>query len=432
MTQRKHFKRLVRDRMRKTGESYATARRHVVEGASDAAGAHDPHLPGTNPATAALRVLLAGGSRTEAPTEAMVFGVAGGIGAGVFAFRYEKENFSSFFVSGRHRWDDDLAFIQTAVGRFGAEARITESGGAVASERQLDEALARGGPVIAWVDAAHLPHRALPRIYSGGAYHVVVVYGSSDSGEAFRIGDLADEPFEISRSDFSAARGRIKKQKNRLLTLEGAADRDLATAIHEGLAACHHGLLHGRMKNFTIEAFSSWAERLSGKVDKESWDRMFPIGGPLWSGLTSIFDYVEFYGSGGGLMRPMFATFLREARVLTGDERLGALAEAYSELGGEWSALAESALPDGVEAFEEAKRLLTTKSELFFSGGSSEQIADVWKRLGEMRDRAQEAFPLSSFEASDLRRALQSRVRQLYEREVAAAEALGQVVATLA
>jgi hypothetical protein len=92
MTSHEYLKQLVRARMTKTGESYATARRHVLRQAAQPSA--DPvnqwHFPGNVPATTALRVLLAhAGVRSPhggAPfSEAMLFGIAGGIGIGVFS-----------------------------------------------------------------------------------------------------------------------------------------------------------------------------------------------------------------------------------------------------------------------------------------------------------------------------------------------------------
>src|SRR5689334_22754792 len=93
MTAHKHFKHLVRTRMDKTGESYTTARRHVLReaGKLPAEGPARWHLPGNIPATTALRVLLTAAGvrdpRTGEPiSEAMLFGIAGGVGIGVAAF----------------------------------------------------------------------------------------------------------------------------------------------------------------------------------------------------------------------------------------------------------------------------------------------------------------------------------------------------------
>src|SRR5437667_307197 len=80
------------------------------------------HFPGNVPAATALRVLLAhAGVRaphTGQPfSEALLFAVAGGVGAGMFSFFYEKEGFASFFVSGRHGWRDNLVYFRNALAR---------------------------------------------------------------------------------------------------------------------------------------------------------------------------------------------------------------------------------------------------------------------------------------------------------------------------
>src|SRR4051812_11568873 len=122
MTAHKHFKQLVRARMSQTGESYTTAWRHVIRAANIDDGDDRPtrwHLPGSIPAAAALRVLLTaagarhprGGNKGGPLSEAMVFGIAGGIGAGATSFYYEKGDFSSFFITGRHLWNDDRAYL---------------------------------------------------------------------------------------------------------------------------------------------------------------------------------------------------------------------------------------------------------------------------------------------------------------------------------
>ena len=153
--------------MTKTGEGYATARRQVIRQAPQKAT--DPatrcHFPGNVPAPTALRVLLAHAgvksSGTKEPlSEAMVFGIAGGIGAGVFSFLYEKEDFASFFIAGRHMWWDDKGYPVAACKRFGVQPIIKESSGVKPGEKHLRELLDAHGPVIAWIDMGSLPHRA--------------------------------------------------------------------------------------------------------------------------------------------------------------------------------------------------------------------------------------------------------------------------------
>src|SRR5207249_9747859 len=105
MTAHKHLKQRVRARMDKTGESYSTARRRLLEKlASPDSGWH---LPGCVRATTALRILPThAGVRaphTGRPfSEAMLFGIAGGVGIGVFSFFYEPEGFASLYLAGLH------------------------------------------------------------------------------------------------------------------------------------------------------------------------------------------------------------------------------------------------------------------------------------------------------------------------------------------
>jgi hypothetical protein len=435
MTQHKHLKQLVRARMEKTGESYSAARRQTVQQFQQiqqvipppAQPSHPQHFPGTVPAAAGLRVLFhhAGIGPLSEP---MVFGIAGGIGAGVMAFRYEKEDFSSFYIAGLHLWQDNVAYAKNACERVGLEPVIQESSGGRSAEKQLLAAL-DAGPVLAWVDMAHLPHRALPLAYSGMGYHLVTVYDADLGAGIAHIGDLADDPIEIPLSVLAEARGRIKSQKHRLLSVKGPGrPLDLRKAVNDGLRACHQALTSPKMKSFSLAAFKLWADRIHGSSGKESWDVMFPPGQHLWRGLTSIYDYIEHYGTGGGLMRPMYAEFFAEAAEALGDPALRELGERYAELGRGWSELADTALPSGVPMFREAKELCTARSELTLSGGATEEVRSVWARLGELGRQARECFPLTAGQAEGLRRDLKTRIEKLYEGETAALRALGAVV----
>jgi hypothetical protein len=434
MTQHKHLKQLVRARMEKTGESYSAARRQTVQQSpqvptpAPVQSGFPQHFPGTVPAAAGLRVLFhhAGLGPLSEP---MVFGIAGGIGAGVMAFRYEKEDFSSFYIAGLHLWQDNVAYAKKACERVGLAPVIQESSGGKSAEKQLLAAL-DAGPVLAWVDMAHLPHRALPQAYSGMGYHLVTVYDADPAAGIAHIGDLADDPIEIPLAALAEARGRIKSQKHRILGVKGPGrPLDLRKAVTEGLRACHQALTSPKAKSFSLTAFKDWADRIHGSSGKESWDVMFPSGHHLWRGLTSIYDYVEHYGTGGGLLRPMYAEFFAEAAGALGDPALRELGERYAELGRGWSALADAALPNGVPMFREAKELCTARSELILSGGDPEEVRSVWTRLGELGRQARECFPLTAAQAEGLRRDLKARIEKLYEGETAALRALGAVVA---
>jgi hypothetical protein len=442
MTAHKHFKQLVRSRMKKTGEGYATARRHILRQSAPGEPARDLpwHFAGSVPATTALRGLLAhAGVRdphTGAPfSEAMLFGIAGGIGIGVFSFLYEQENFASFFLAGRHLLHDSLAYLRNACKRLGIEPVVHETAGAKAAEQHLRSALAGGRPCVAWVDAAHLPHRALPAVASGSAYHVISVYRIDEAGQTASIGDRTDAPITISLADLAKARARIKKDKHRLLSIpDSASPADLAALVRGGLRACYDGLagaggIKSAATNFSLKAIRLWADRLHGSKDNERWERVFARGPRLWQGLTSVYDFIEHYGTGGGLCRPLFAEFLTEAVSAGADVRLADLASRYAELGRAWSALADAALPDEVRVCREAKELLARKAELIDGGGSTDEIRAARARLDELRPRTPDQFPLTEAECAQLRARLKARVQALYDAEVAARDAIGQAIA---
>jgi hypothetical protein len=366
----------------------------------------------------------------------MVFGIAGGIGIGVAEFRYEKEDFSSFYIAGRHMWQDDAGYLRAAFARFGIEPVVRETSGAKAADKQLREAIADGAPAIAWVDMTHLPHRGLPSQFSGGGYHLVTVYEIDDKAGSAWIGDLTDKPIAISLADLATARGRIKSFKNRLLSIPSVKSSvDTSSLAHAGLKACAGGLrskpIKGPASMGTLDALPAWAERLYGSADKEGWSRKFPRGHLLWQGLTSVYDLIEYYHTGGGLCRPLYAEFLAEAAELPDWRKLTPLSERYAQIGASWTDLADAAAPEPEPAFREARELCSRRAELFTEGNPDNAVGirQVWKRLGELKVAARESFPLSERDCAALLKSLQQRVVALHQAEVVAHAALLNAVA---
>ena len=251
--------------------------------------------------------------------------------------------------------------------------------------------------------------------WSGGGYHVVAAYKLE--GDSVLIGDLTDEPIAVPVAAFAEARARIKKFKNRLLSIpKSSSPKDLTPLIRDGLRACHRGLTgEGGVKNaktnFSLGALKLWAERLGADSGRDSWVQAFRRGARLWNGLTSIVQFVEHW-SGGGLGRPIFAEFLATAGY-------DALAKRYAAIGKQWSDLADAALPQSVPLFGEARDLYTRIGELTNSGGEAGELRPCWEQLNALVQTARANFPLSESQCADLRD-LQKRVHSLYVEESAA------------
>ena len=433
MTVQKHFKQLVRARMARTGESYTSARRQLLrQSPRSASSKPSSHFPGSVPSAAILRAMLAQAGvrdpeRDTPLSEAMVFGIAGGIGAGMFAFHYAEANFSSFYLAGRHLWQDHRAWTEGAAKRLGIRPVVKESGGQKAADQQLRQLLEGGRPVMVWVEG----------------YRVVGVHGIDEAEQVALVSEVADTLRRMPLSQLAATRAKVKGQKNRLLALEPSTKPpQLAQAIGDGLAACVQGLTKARMKNFTLEAFRTWADRLDGSKAADSWEKIFPRGTHFYIGLRSIAEYIEHYGTGGGLCRPLFAEFLGEGAERLSHSGLGRLAERYEGIGAKWSALADAALPESVPGFREARELLTRKAELYHSEGAAAwensgaegqgsspegQESPCARELGEFALRMKEHFPLDEAQCAALRKELKGRVLELVELERGALEELGRV-----
>jgi hypothetical protein len=435
--------------MDRTGERYAVARDRVLAGGSGrtaGTSATHPgdgatvmgvrHFTGAHPETTALRIVAthAGVCDAEgrAPSEPLCLVVGGGIGIGVFAFHYVKEAVSTFFVGGRHRWDDARGFLADAARRLGLEPTVVESGGAKQAAAQLETATA-DGPAIAWVDLAELGTRGYPADWSGGGYHVLVVYGREPTTGDWLVGDLAADPIPVTPDLLARARARIARQRNRVMTLalrDGASTAEVTpTAVLAGLRATVDGLRNPRSRNFGFDALADLADRLDGR-GREAWSRTFPRGRQLFAGLASIHRFVETYGTGGGLLRPLFAAGLAEAAAVTGDVRLGAVGEQYAALGTAWSSLARAALPDDVPVLREARELEAANVRRYRDRGPAalDEIRAAHRRVAEIETAVAADFPLDEAATTRLLTDLAGRVRSIHAGEIAALDELGTIV----
>jgi hypothetical protein len=246
------------------------------------------------------------------------------------------------------------------------------------------------------------------------------VHGIDDSAGVALTGDTANQLIPMPLAELAATRAKIKSYKHRLLALEPAKKiPELEKLVRGGIAACAAGLRKGKLKNFTLEAFATWADRLDGSKAPDAWEKIFPPGPLLFTGLRSICDTIEHSGTGGGLSRPAFADFLSEAGDTLGDGTLRALGERYASLGSEWSELSDAALPDSVPQLRKAKALLAERAEAFHSdaGVGQPEVFACGTALSAVEAKLGEQFPLDAGQSAALRRELQKRVRKLYQTE---------------
>lgn len=130
------------------------------------------------------------------------------------------------------------------------------------------------------------------------------------------------------------ASAKHRSFKNRLLRIAATPETpDLDRAIGARRHACVRGFDEPPMKgsNFRLDGFDTLAKRMRG-TGKDAWSETFFPGPRLWSALGSFYEYAERYGTGGGLMRTLFATALADATP-SSDRDFATAADAYAKFG---------------------------------------------------------------------------------------------------
>ena len=123
MTAHKHLKERIRARMARTGESYTTARRHILNALP---ASEYQLLGGLHPDAHAIAGVLANRGLLHPGTgqplsEAMVLGVGGGLGAGYILWEF-KQHASATMVLGLHNnWNYPVTYFSNICRRVGAQ-----------------------------------------------------------------------------------------------------------------------------------------------------------------------------------------------------------------------------------------------------------------------------------------------------------------------
>jgi hypothetical protein len=422
----KDFKRLVRARMGKTGESYATARAHLRPH-------HDPGpLRGRHPDTAALARLLAALGVADPATgrplsEAMCLGIAGGIGVAYFVFEYEE--LTTFYLGGRlNSYVQKQDATQAALDRLGVPAQVRRTSGAATAERQLRAALDLGRPVIVTVDVARLLYRAVPDWLCGMTPQDVLV---ELRGTEPVLWDLAPAPIPVTWAELAEARAGVRSVKHRLVVAQPPdGPVDLAGAAAAGIADTWAGMLEPPMRNFGAPGLVKWAELLTSTRDPRGWPRLLAAPGRQFQLLTWLYDWVETAGT-GGFFRTMYADFLEAAAGPLERPELAGVAGDHRQLAAAWTALAETALGAGGDGpLARAATLLERRRRLVEERGAAAagDLAAVQAELDRLARATADPQPLDRDALSTLLADLRDKVLDLAQAEEEAATALRAVV----
>lgn len=430
MTSRKQLKIRVRSRMARTGESYSTALRHVAGPAQETAVGGYRLRGGVHPESASLANVLAhhgvraGGAEL---TEALVFGAAGGPGAGYILWEFAHDDSRPVVIGFSSQWQYHDRAVLAALERLDVPARVHRTAGRVGAATVLAEVVGAGRPVLVWPDRVALGYRHLPASLDGMGGHPVVVHGTS--GDDRLLDDRTLARLSVPADVLDAARARVGSYRNLLVAPEPDGDvpaARLEAALRSGIADCA-ARLAGTSTSFALPAWRKWSRLMTDAKAAKGWPQVFADGRGLVDALASIWEGASPAGMTGGHLRDLTATMLDEAGPVI-DVPLEKAAAAWREAAAAWHDVAETALPVDVPAFARLRELTAAVQESITAEGDAgrDDAARAAAELWELRAVLSAGPPLAASERDDLFAALAGALGRVHDAErLAVAELAG-------
>jgi hypothetical protein len=382
---------------------------------------------GKHPVTASLRKVLAHygvrAPHTGDPlSEELLLGIGGGLGGLYFVF---QSAVGPILVLGaRHRAESTKpTFFERICTRLEVPCERRESSSPRNAERILLDVLEEAIPAIVRLDLASLPYFVLPKALQRFFGHMAVVYGVDDGEEVAYLSDRSTRPLSLTTEELSWARRAIPSFNNKLLVVH-RPERipDLRPGVLDGIRTSCETMLRPRTPGSGIGAWTKWAQLISHRGSHKGWPRVFRPGLPLYSGLTSVFQFIETWGTGGSAFRGMYSSFLDEAAQILEDPSLHESAADFRSIASVWSSLAKAALPDSVPELRETRELLARKNWLIESEGLEgvPRMLEIAGRLAEIREQMKSDFPLGEIEVDALLATLKDHIVRIREMELRA------------
>ncbi|WP_371614440.1 BtrH N-terminal domain-containing protein [Streptomyces sp. NBC_00454] len=280
--------------------------------------------------------------------EALVAGLAGGIGFMYFVFEYAGRPPMPTIVAQAH----PDPWVQVALGRLNIPYEATRS--AKPRWNRVEAALDAGAPVFCTVNRSALPWHgpaAVAELAAADPYVVVVV---GYEGDTYYVEDGAATPYAIDREEFGAAWSGHKKGRHQMVVTTGkpAGEPDLDAAIAHTVGRLTGPVLGNHFDvNFGFSGMEKFAAQLRDTTTKSGWERRFANPEAFALGTGRLHACLEEEWTAQGATRPLYADFLD----LAGHPEAAGL---FRSSGGQWSQLAELARTADPESDAAARREL--------------------------------------------------------------------------
>ncbi|HLF74969.1 MAG TPA: BtrH N-terminal domain-containing protein [Anaerolineales bacterium] len=341
-------------------------------------------------------------------SEALLLGVSGGIAFGYFTFEY-KGYLPHVAMLTRNTFSP----FPTILERLGIAQDVRQTSKADLAEENLVNTLQSGLSPLVWADHFSLPYNCLDPDHA--MWGMLPVLAVEMDGRSVTIADRSSRPWHVSMADLTRARGRVKEDKYRIMSLDAPQATKLPAAVHMGIWQAIKLFTEepprGGRDNFGFAAYEKLAEMLVSKRNKHSWERFFPPGVRMYHALAGspvqpgAYHWVMTRGSADGAERDLYADFLQESAQILKRPALKESAEKFRESYRLWLKFADALLPDDVPLLGESKKLVQKREALFINEGEPAlpEIRKINSRLNELLSRSETDFPLSHLQAAELR-----------------------------
>jgi len=366
-------------------------------------------------------------------SEALLLGVSGGITFGYFTFEY-KGYLPHLALLTRNTFDP----FSTILERLGIAQDVRQTNKTEIAEKNLIETLESGLFPILWADQFSLPYNDLGS--NNVMWAMLPILAIRLDENYVVIADRTSQPLRLSMDELTKARGRVKEDKYRLVTLDAPQPAKLAAAVSKGIYQCIQVFTEkppkGARHNFGFAAYQRLADMLVNTRNKQSWERFFGPGVRMYHALAGsvgqpgAYSWIQTWGSAPGADRGMYADFLDEAAEMLKRPALKEPAGQFRESFSLWCEFAEAFLPDELPLLGESKKLIQRKHDLFIEQGQSAlgEIKDIHARLNKLLAKAENDFPLSQSEAVDFRAHLRDMLLNISVVEQRAVDSLQRAV----